>query len=71
MENLAEAVKNFKGGVDEVAELAEVNPTNVRRALNGEFNSPRIRAGALKFLRSKLQNLQTIIAKEEQTGRAA
>lgn len=65
MKNLSDAVRNFKKGVEDVAELAEVNPTNVRRALNGEFKSPRIKKGALIFLKSKLKDLQTIIAKED------
>lgn len=72
MKNLADAVKNFKKGVEDVAKLADVNPTNVRRALNGEFNSPRVRKSALTFLKTKFAEMQILIATEESSeGKAA
>ena len=60
------AVEIFSGGIQAVADKAGVHRNNVRRAINGDFESPRTEAAAKEFVAEKLQELKPLIEIENQ-----
>jgi len=69
MSNYLKAVEFFAGGIGEVADLANVHRNNVRRAVNGDFSSPRIEKAAEEFVIEKVKEVLTLISDDDLNGK--